>query len=108
MPSRNFVSWYTVLTHKTLRHRFETFCKLVNLGDLQNLYPEHSEGLRHRETFCDCWPVPDVFTLKGSKGGRERVSGRVSKARQMGFRGIVIQVACAFETFCGLVMLDNP
>ncbi len=38
------------------------------------------------EIFCGCRPVPEVFTLKGSKGRIESVSGRVSKARQLGFR----------------------
>ena len=53
VPSRHFVSWYTVVTHKILRHRFETFCDPES-RESQNLHPEYTEGLRHRfETHCD-------------------------------------------------------
>jgi hypothetical protein len=65
LVARRFVSWLTLVT-----------CKIP--------CPEHSEGLRHRESFAAAGRCLR-FTLRYPKGRRERVSGPVSKARQLGF-----------------------
>ncbi len=63
-----------------------------------------------------CWPVPEVHPegfypeyTEGLEGGhRKRFRARLEGPADVISRSVAILVACAFETFCGLVTSDSP